>query len=46
MFPYEEVSYGFKTAPVSMATIVGSRMLTKKGSHKTTLELKLEVSYS
>lgn len=45
LFPHEEVSYGFKTTPVMTATIAGSRMLTKAGSHKTTMELKLEVQY-
>ena len=43
VFPYGQVSYGFKTGSVIMATIMDSRILTKTGSHKTTMEISLEV---
>lgn len=42
-FPYSEVVHGVKASPISMAAITRSRVLTKTGSRKKTMELELEV---
>ena len=42
-FPHSSIRHGINTPPVSMATILGSRLLTKEESKKRTLEVELMV---
>lgn len=42
-FPHHMVSHGFSSPPVTMATVVASRVLTKEGAKKKTLEVELKV---
>ena len=44
VFPHHEVSHGFKSPPIAMADITASRVLTKEGAKKKTLEIELKVS--